>query len=155
MQDSLVVVAEPDLAQGIRDARGRSPLVGPLQSQGWRLFDVRWVETKRLKFSPRGFRLRARRVRRSLFVDLSKPALEGFSIVLVGDFNPPILNPDWLAARGLIREEEAQDAKGVGVISQDLTAFSTAWLELEVTRERFAAHTSDPSNVATLSELVY
>lgn len=83
----------------------------------------------------------------------SKTPVQGFSIVFVGAFNPAILNPDWLAARGLLRTEEATAAEVV-VITPDLTVFKAAWLELEVTRERFIATTRDPSNLLGLSEVV-
>ena len=79
--------------------------------------------------------------------------IEGASIVLVGAFNPAIFNPDWLAARSLIRGEEAAAAT-ITAISPDLAVFSMKWLELEVTRDRFMAHTSDPSNFPTLKEVV-
>ena len=84
------------------------------------------------------------------------PEIEGVQIVLVGSFNPAILHPSWLAARGLIRAEEAsEEAIGADMlVSRQLTTFRLSWLQLQVTDDRFVAETSDPSHFATLQELV-
>jgi hypothetical protein len=79
--------------------------------------------------------------------------IEGANIVLVGNFNPSIFQPAWLAAHGLIRPEEGEEAK-VQVISPQVTSFSTDWLSLVVTDERFHASTSDPSHYEPLRDLV-
>jgi hypothetical protein len=44
------------------------------------------------------------------------------SIVLVGNFNPAIFQPAWLAAKGLIRESEASAAV-VEVIHPELAQY--------------------------------
>ena len=51
--------------------------------------------------------------------------IETFSIVFVGDFNPVILQPFWLANKGLIRESEATNAK-VEVIHNEVVKFELA-----------------------------
>jgi hypothetical protein len=74
------------------------------------------------------------------------------SVVLLGNFNPAIFQPAWLAAKGLIRESEATGAS-VEVIHPELSQFRAAWLHLQVTRDRFVASTSDPAHWAPLRDL--
>jgi hypothetical protein len=63
------------------------------------------------------------------------------SIVFVGEFNPAIIQPSWLASKNLIREQEALDTK-VDLIHNDLTRFKLDWVTLEVTKNRFELRTS-------------
>lgn len=59
----------------------------------------------------------------------------------VGSFNPAIVQPYWLAQKGIIRESEAQDVK-VELIHNEFTRFSLDWVTLEVRQERFDVHCS-------------
>lgn len=79
--------------------------------------------------------------------------LEGVSIVLLGNFNPSIFQPAWLAAHELIRKEESDVAQGV-VFSRELAAFTADWLTLQVTQERFDASTADAAHFEPLRDLV-
>jgi len=76
-----------------------------------------------------------------------------FSIVLIGNFNPAIFQPAWLAAKGLIRESEASAAV-IEVIHPEVAQFRAGWLYVVVTRDRFFASTSDPGCQAPLRDLV-
>jgi hypothetical protein len=58
------------------------------------------------------------------------------SIVIIGNFNPSIVQPFWFSSKGLIREQEAQDAK-VEVIHPELVKWSLSWMTIEVSRSRF------------------
>jgi len=61
---------------------------------------------------------------------------ESFGIVLLGNFNPSIVQPFWLSNKELIREEEAESAS-IDVIHNDLSRFSLQdWLEIEFQEER-------------------
>jgi hypothetical protein len=64
------------------------------------------------------------------------PEISGTSVVLIGSFNPAIIQPAWLASKGLIGESEA-DAANIDVITHDISAFSTDWLRVLVTGDRF------------------
>jgi hypothetical protein len=75
------------------------------------------------------------------------------SIVLVGNFNPAIFQPAWLAAKGLIRESEASAAV-IEVIHAEIAQYRAGWLHISVTRDRFSASTSDPACQAPLRDLV-
>lgn len=78
-----------------------------------------------------------------------------YSIVLVGSFNPAILNPDWLAAHGLIRPEEASgDGVEVTIVSADVAVFRAVWLRLQATRDKIIFSTSDEEHRESLRELV-
>ncbi len=52
------------------------------------------------------------------------------SIVFVGDFNPAIIQPYWLANKKLIREQEAENAK-VGILHNEITKFNIDWATIE------------------------
>ena len=38
-------------------------------------------------------------------MNVERPEIKAFSIVLLGDFNPKIFQPAWFSAQGLIREK--------------------------------------------------
>jgi hypothetical protein len=82
-----------------------------------------------------------------------KPEIEGTSIVLVGQFNPPIFQPAWLAAQKLLRPEDAEAAV-VEVIHPQVARFTAEWVMLEVSQNRFSAETTDPACYETLRDLV-
>ena len=79
--------------------------------------------------------------------------LEGMSVVLVGSFNPAIFHPSWLASHGMVREDEADKAQ-IQIVSPEVSSFTTEWLALQVTRERFQASTSDARFFEPLRDLV-
>jgi len=84
---------------------------------------------------------------------LPKVHEDNASIVLLGNFNPAIFQPAWLAAKGLVRESEA-NAATIEVIHPDIAQYRLEWLHLSVQRERFTATTSDPSHRVSLRDLV-
>lgn len=63
------------------------------------------------------------------------------SIVFVGDFNPVIIQPYWLAIKKLIREQEAATAK-LEIAHAEIVKFELDWLYIEVTKDRFELRTS-------------
>jgi hypothetical protein len=82
-----------------------------------------------------------------------KPYLEGRSVVLLGSLNPPILQPAWFAAKGLIGESEAEKAEDL-LVTNEVTTFATDWLTLEATRERLTVSTSNPARYVALRDLL-
>lgn len=64
--------------------------------------------------------------------------LAEISVVMVGSFTPTICQPAWFAAEDLLRKAEADEVKNL-VVHDQVTQFSTEWLSLEVTRDRFVA----------------
>ena len=60
---------------------------------------------------------------------------ETLSIVFIGDFNPVIIQPYWLLNKGLIREEEASNAK-VGVIHNEIVKYELDWVGIEISKQR-------------------
>lgn len=65
-----------------------------------------------------------------------------FSIVLVGDFNPVILQPYWLANKNLIREQEASTSK-VTLVHPELSRIDLDWANIEVSTQRFEIRTTN------------
>ena len=63
------------------------------------------------------------------------------SVVFVGEFNPVIIQPFWLANKKLIREQEAEDVK-VELIHNELVKFNLDWAYFEITKNRFEIRSS-------------
>ncbi len=70
-----------------------------------------------------------------------EPEISSASVVLLGDFNPAIFTPAWFALHGLLPERVADSADLRGA-HQQVTAFETDWLQLQVTVDRFFVGTS-------------
>ncbi len=62
--------------------------------------------------------------------------ISGHSIVLIGRFNPAILQPAWLEAVGLLEGRDLQVHDQL--IVPPLTALNFGWMSLEVTEDRAA-----------------
>ncbi|MBM6884110.1 hypothetical protein H6A61_14665 [Bacteroides caecigallinarum] len=62
--------------------------------------------------------------------------IETRGLVFLGDFNPSIFHPYWLASKDLIQEEEAKNAK-IEIVMNELSRFQLGeWLSIEVSRNR-------------------
>lgn len=81
-----------------------------------------------------------------------KPQIEGISIVLLGEFNPPIFQPAWFALHDLIRPEEAESAK-IDVIHPEVVSLTIGKIHLQVSRNRYYASTIDPSIYEILRDM--
>lgn len=88
-------------------------------------------------------------------MDQEKPErrIAGVHVVMVGDFNPAILHPSWLAAKNLISGAEAEAAE-VEVVARELCMFRAEWLRLRVEPHRFEASTSNAAYYLPLRDLV-
>lgn len=75
------------------------------------------------------------------------------SVVFVGEFNPVIIQPFWLANKKLIREQEAQDAK-VEIIHNEIVKFEIDWARIEITKNRFEIRTSQEPYFEPMKDLV-
>lgn len=73
-------------------------------------------------------------------------------LIFVGSFNPVIIQPFWLAHKGLIREEEGENAK-VEVIHNELVKFDLDWLKVQVTRARLELRTTQEPYFEPLKDL--
>jgi hypothetical protein len=71
------------------------------------------------------------------------PEISGTSIIIVGEFSPGVFTPAWFVQKELLDEAEVVSAK-IDVISSDVTAFTTAWLNFYSDRQRV--------QIVTLSE---
>jgi len=78
--------------------------------------------------------------------------VEAKSIVFVGDFNPVIIQPFWLANKKLIREEEAINAK-IDVIHNELVKYSLDWADIEINKFRCEFRTSKSPYFEPLKDL--
>ncbi len=67
---------------------------------------------------------------------LKEISIHNISIVLVGHFNPSIINPSWLALKKLIRISEAENAN-LKVSHPEISDFSLSYVNIQVTKEKF------------------
>lgn len=80
--------------------------------------------------------------------------INALNIVVIGDFNPVIIQPFWLLSKKLIKEEEAETAK-VDLIHNELVQFHIKdWLYLQVTREKLEAKTTQEPYFEAVRDLV-
>jgi len=75
-----------------------------------------------------------------------EPEMSGVSIVLLGSFNPAIFTPAWFAMHKILPKKAADNAD-VQVVHAQLSVFSTEWLQLQVTPDRFQAATQQAPHV--------
>ena len=81
------------------------------------------------------------------------PDIQSLSVVFLGDFNPKIFQPAWFAAQGLIRQQEAEEAK-VEIIHPEVVSFSLEWLAFQVTREQCALTTTQEPYYVVMRDLI-
>ena len=70
-----------------------------------------------------------------------EPEISSVSVVLLGKFNPAIFTPAWFALHDLLPKNAADNAT-LQIAHEQVTEFSTDWLRLQVTVERFLVATS-------------
>jgi len=76
------------------------------------------------------------------------------NVVLLGNFNPSIITPFWLANKGIIRDIEAETAK-VDIIHPNISKFEIPdWLNIEATQDRIDFKTNRESHFSVLRDLV-
>lgn len=75
------------------------------------------------------------------------------SIVFIGDFNPMIFHPTWLAHQELIRVNDASDAV-INVIHTDVSQFQLDWVAFQILRDRFTATIKADAYKAHLGDIV-
>ncbi|MCK9613513.1 MAG: hypothetical protein PHR81_11800 [Bacteroidales bacterium] len=79
--------------------------------------------------------------------------VNSLSIVFIGDFNPVIIQPFWLANKKLIKEQEAVDTD-VELIHNELVKFDLGWASTEITKKRFEVRTAKEPYFEPLRDLV-
>jgi hypothetical protein len=78
--------------------------------------------------------------------------IRNLSIVMLGDFNPVIIQPFWLLEKKFIRELEAIDAS-LEIIHNEISKFDLKWVTIEVTKERCQFRTSMESHFELVRDL--
>lgn len=77
---------------------------------------------------------------------------EAKSIVFIGDFNPTILQPFWLAKKSLIRDDEAENAK-IEIIHNEIVKYNLGWVEIEITKQKCVISTKSSPHFEPLKDL--
>lgn len=78
--------------------------------------------------------------------------IEAQVLVLLGNFNPAIIQPAWLAHYGLIRQEESDNAK-IEIIRPEISIFSVGSVRLITQTETFQIETSAVEEGPTIKDL--
>ena len=69
------------------------------------------------------------------------PEMDTVSVVVIGHFNPAIFTPAWFALHELLPQRAATSAE-LNLAHPEITQFQSDWLNLQVTRDRFVAQTT-------------
>lgn len=81
--------------------------------------------------------------------------VDELSIVLIGNFNPSIFQPEWFLRHEFVGESDLSSSSlRLDVIHKDVAQFKTSWFSIEVINERFMLTTSDMSKAEQLRDLV-
>lgn len=81
--------------------------------------------------------------------------VNNLTLIIVGNFNPLIIQPYWLAYKKLIREHEAIKAsETIEVIHEEVVRFKLDWASIEVTRERFVISTTSEQYFQIVFDLI-
>jgi hypothetical protein len=78
--------------------------------------------------------------------------LEGWSLVLVGSFNPGIFHPLWLEKFNLISKEEAEKAE-LQIVQSEVSAFKVGVVDLFVRPDKFQINTMDPTAMLQVRDM--
>jgi hypothetical protein len=82
---------------------------------------------------------------------MQKPEIAALSLVLVGDFNPRIFQPQWFALQDIITREEADNAE-IEVIHSGVSFFRLGWCQVQVTKDRYVVSTMQDPYFQTLRD---
>lgn len=86
-------------------------------------------------------------------MQLKKPIIYNLSVVLVGNFNPSIVNPSWLAYKKLIRESEAENAS-IKIIHPEVSNFSLSFVDIHITSDKFILTCDNEADFDLTKDLV-
>ncbi len=79
--------------------------------------------------------------------------IDQLSCVLIGSFNPAIVQPSWLARQGLVQPAEA-DAAEIRIIQAEISAFELGPFAFQVMRERFQITVANAGEGPALRDIV-
>ena len=79
--------------------------------------------------------------------------IEGANIVLIGTFEPAVLQPEWFATQGLISHEETYVAT-IQMNRQDSVAFTTDLFEVKAKRDQLLVGTTHGPSFERLTDVV-
>ncbi|TSJ34915.1 hypothetical protein FO440_24050 [Mucilaginibacter corticis] len=79
--------------------------------------------------------------------------VKSLAFVMLGDFNPALIQPFWLAKKELIRESEAQQTK-VELIHNELVRFDLGWAKFDVKPDRFEISTTSEPHFGLVRDLI-
>jgi hypothetical protein len=86
-------------------------------------------------------------------VDPLRPDLDGLYVVLVGSFNPAIVQPAWLAKHGLVSEAEGAEAE-IEIIRSEIAAYRLGAFRFVLQQDRFQVETAQADQGFRLRDLV-
>lgn len=81
-----------------------------------------------------------------------KPEIHHLAVVIIGDFNPKIIQPNWLAFKELIQESEGNTA--LEIAHSEITKFTLDWASFEITRRKFVVETTKPTFSLLIKDII-
>ena len=81
------------------------------------------------------------------------PVKKELGFVIIGNFNPEIYQPKWLAALNFLGVEET-NASDIIIISKDVTIFTTSGISFEILRDRFCVRVTEDRYYEPMRDLV-
>lgn len=84
---------------------------------------------------------------------LKSNTIKTLSIVLVGNFNPSIITPHWLASKNAIRKSEADNAK-VKIIHPEISDFKISFADIIVSQDKFIINCNNEADFDITRDLV-
>ena len=74
------------------------------------------------------------------------------AIVIIGNFNPAIIQPFWLSKKNLIKESDAENARDV-LIHDQLTQFNLGWVAIEISLDKMRLLSNDERSFEAVRDL--
>lgn len=78
--------------------------------------------------------------------------LEGWNLVLLGNFNPSIFHPLWLEKFNLVSKEEAERAE-IQIVQSEVSSFRVGLIDVFVRPDRFQLSTTDPTVMSQVRDI--
>lgn len=84
---------------------------------------------------------------------LNNSLIKNLSIVLIGNFNPSIVTPHWLASKKAIRESEAENAV-IKIIHPEISDFKISFAEIQVSQDKFIINCNNEADFDLTRDLL-
>lgn len=85
-------------------------------------------------------------------MNIKNDIISDLSIVLVGNFNPAIITPAWLALKRAIRQSDAENAR-ITITHPEISNFSLSFCNIQVTMDKCIISTENEADFELIRDL--